>query len=147
MYNFTQLARSALLVVSLAACSSSPPTLDNVAGVYGRTAFAFGGSILLLRSDGTYSVCYFSDTPQFDGQFFMETHGSYSLYEHRVRFREEAPMHWSNKYVIRVRGKVYMITEEEYLDYRDDEEVIRDNGLVPEFLSVDNPYTCGDRTE
>ena len=136
--------QSALLVTLLAACASTDITLESVAGIYGCDPCLLAGSTLILRSDGTYTNCMFSDTPEFNGKVSKESHGSYSLDGKRVELSENLSEHSIDVYVIRVRGKLYLITEELYLDYGDNNAVIEDLGLKQRSLALDSPYVCAE---
>jgi len=141
MPNYTFTARSVLLVSLLTACASTELAFDDVAGIYGCEPCSFGGSYLLLRLDGTYSKCMFSDTPQFDGHFSMEILGSYSIDGQRVEFSDDSSEHSTDRYLLGVRGKLYMLTEDVYLEYGDSNEAIENLGLARR-SATDNPYVC-----
>ena len=144
MQNYTFTAWSALLVALLTACASTEITLDSIEGIYGCEPCLLGGRTLLLRSDGTYSKCMFSDTPDIDGRYSKEIRGSYSLDGQRVALGDELSEHSTDRYVIRVRGKLYMVTEEVYLEYGDNYDVIEDLGHERRLPTADSPYMCAE---
>ena len=131
-----------LLFVMLAACCSSEITADRVAGLYGCDPCLLGGSTLYLRPDGTYSRCTFSDTPQFDGQFAKEEQGSYRLDGQKLTLTPEFSERSSRRFVIRVRNRLYMITEDEYEAFSKEHNVVEDIGLKRRPVTTDSPYNC-----
>ncbi len=131
-----------LLLAALAACSSSQIDRESVAGLYGCDPCLLGGSTLYLRQDGTYSRCTFSDTPEFDGHFAKEEHGSYRLDGRQLTLQAESPEKSSKSFVLRIRNRLYMVTADEYENFQREYDVIEDVGLIRRPVTIDNPYTC-----
>lgn len=131
-----------MLFIMLAACSSSEITLDSVAGLYGCDPCHLGGSTLDLRPDGTYARCTFSDTPQIDGHFAKEEQGSYRLDGQQLILTPEFSERSSKRLVIRVRNRLYIVTEDEYEEFSKDYDVVEDIGLKRKPVTTDIPYTC-----
>lgn len=135
---------SVFLIGSLAACASTEITSETVAGMYGCDLCMLSGSTLYLRPDGTFSRCMFSDTPEFDGRFAKETHGSYSLDGQRVTLIDDLTGATIETYVIRVHNAYYMVTEDNYRQFGSDNDVIKDIGDKRRLPTADKPYVCLD---
>ncbi len=97
---------------------------------------------MYLRQDGTYSRCTFSDTPEFDGHFSKEEHGSYRLDGRQLTLQAESPEKSSKSFVLRIRNRLYMVTADEYENFQREYDVIEDVGLIRRPVTIDNPYTC-----
>lgn len=89
-----------------------------------------------------YSRCTFSDTPEFDGYFAEEEQGSYRLDRRQLTLQPESADTSSKRFVLRIRNRLYMVTEEEYENFKRDYDVIEDVGLIRKPVTIDNPYTC-----
>lgn len=131
-----------LLLAALAACSSNEIVLDNVAGLYGCDPCSFGGSELYLRPDGTYSECTFSDIPEFNGHFAKEERGSYSLDGHRLMLTPDSSARPTTRYVVRARNRIYMVGQDDYEKFANDNDVIEDIGLQRRPVTRNSPYIC-----
>ena len=131
-----------LLLAALVACSSSEIDLESIVGLYGCDPCLLGGSTLYLRQDGTYARCTFSDTPEFDGYFTKEEQGSYRLDGQQLVLQPTSSEKSSTIFVIRVRNRVYLVSEDEYEKYHRDYDVIEDVGLKRRPVTIDSPYSC-----
>jgi hypothetical protein len=132
---------SASFAALLVGCAATSFTFDDAAGVYGGNTAGFGGSTLLLRADGTYSQCAWTDTPEFDGQFSREISGPYALDGQRIEYVDVISDRPVQRYLVRVGRKIYMVTEDTFLDYGNDRDVVEDIGLS-RMSAADAPYAC-----
>ena len=104
--------------------------LQDVSGVYGCIGCNLGGSRLILRQDSTYSLCTFSDTPEYDESFVREDEGRYSLNGSLVVLGSARDMNPVRMVFVSIGNDLYLVDEDTYLKYGDDQHVIQDIGQI-----------------